>query len=161
MTDSTALQPYESELLTQAQQAGVDLRAMLDAIPEADDDAYVRLITQLANATSVEDLDKPWSLTGLNDYEGQWLRVDSLRRMPSDFTEGLGFYLIVTAMLYQTGEIITCSTGSVNVVTQLVKAHSLGALPVNVRPMLSSKPTKDGYRPMHLEFEHPNRRATK
>jgi hypothetical protein len=152
VTDSTAIVPYESQLLSQAAAVGIDLKAMLELIPEADDDAYVRLIQQIATATDVAELDAPWSMTGLTEYVDQWIVVQGLKRMPSDFADGLGFYLVIDAVPAKGGAPFSVSTGSVNVTVQLVRANALQLLPLTCCPRLSKKPTKDGYWPMHLEM---------
>jgi hypothetical protein len=152
VTDTGPIAPTETQLLTAAQAAGLDLRPMLDAIPEADEDAYVSIIRQIVNATTVEQLDQPWVAGGLTDYVDQWLEVRALRRMPSDFADGLGFYLIMDCKVEDTGEIVATSTGSVAVITQLIKANQLRVLPCVVRPVMAAKASRNGYKPMHLEF---------
>lgn len=152
VTDSTAVATYDSQLLTAAQAAGVDLRAMLALVPEADDDAMVAIIVQIVNAQSPEQLDAPWSATGMERLDGQWISVRALKRMPSEYADGLGFYLIVDARIVETGEIVSVSTGSVSIIVQLLRANALGAFPLTVKPVIAAKPSANGFRPMHLEI---------
>lgn len=160
MTQETALIPYESQLLSKAQEVGIDLMPMLEKVPEAGEDAYVDIIRQIAQAEDISQLDKAWQLEGLNDYVDTWLTITDMRRMPSDFVEGLGFYLIVDATLNGNGKKVTVSTGSVNVCVQLLRAYTLSALPLIACPRKSVKPTRNGYWPMHLEIFHGNGAAS-
>jgi hypothetical protein len=146
------LVPYDSQILSNAGQVGVDLTALLASVPEADDDAYVGIIRQLMSAESVADLDAPWTTRSLEAFVDSPLRVLNIHKMPSDFDEGLGTYLVVDAVVPGLGEKFTVTTGSVNVVVQLVKAHTLGALPLLCIPRRSKRPTANGYYPMHLEI---------
>jgi len=149
---STALVPYESQLLSQARAVGVDLTPMLEKVPEADDDAYVGIIRSIIEAKDVAGLDAPWTAKSLQAYVDSPIRVDAIRKMPSDFDEGLGLYLVLDCTVSNDGEKATLTTGSVNIVVQLVRAFTLDALPLVCIPRLSKKPSKAGYRPMHLEM---------
>lgn len=153
MTDAnTTLVPYESQLLSKARAIGVDLTPMLEQVPEADDDAYVGIIRSIIEAKDVAGLDAPWTAKSLQEYVDKPIRVDAIRKMPSDFDEGLGLYLVLDCTISNDGEKATLTTGSVNIVVQLVRAFTLNALPLVCIPRLSKKPSRNGYRPMHLEM---------
>lgn len=126
--------------------------ALVDAVPEAGGDAYSRIVAQILAAESVDDLDAPWQANSLRLMLNRPIRVDTIRRMPSDFTEGLGFFLVLDGVELDTGERITATTGSVAIVAQLVRAHSLGELPLTVIARASSRPSANGYTPLHLEM---------
>ena len=151
-TESKELVPYESQLLSQAQQVGLDLTPLLQTVPEADDDAYVGIIRQLMGAQTAADLNAPFSLEGLQGWEGKAIVVNGIKRMPSDYDSGLGLYLVCDITDPASGERKVVSTGSTNIIVQLVKAHQLGAFPVTCIPRFAKKPTANGYTPMHLEF---------
>ncbi len=153
MTDTeTGLITYESQLLTQAQSVGLDLTPLLAQVPEADDDAYVGIIRQLLSAQTAADLNAPFSLEGLQEWADKAIIVNSIKRMPSDFDSGLGLYLVADITDPASNEHKVVSTGSTNIIVQLVKAHQLGAFPVACIPRFAKKPTAAGYTPMHLEF---------
>jgi hypothetical protein len=143
---------YESQILSKAQQAGVDLTPLLAQVPEADDDAYVGIIRQMLGAQTPADLGAAFNLQGMLDYEGVLIRVLAIKRMPSDFDSGLGLYLVCEISDVKTGEHHTVSTGSTNVIVQLVTAFVKGWLPLTCVPRLAKKPTANGYTPMHLEI---------
>ena len=127
--------------------------SMLMAVPEAggDTSGYESILAAIAVAQDPTDLDAPWRAEGLQRYQDTALVVMGLRRMPSDYTTGLGWYLMVEAVVKGTGEKIATSVGSLGVVAQLVRAYTLGALPLTVIPRRSKKPSKRGYYAWHLE----------
>lgn len=147
----TALAVYNAEVLDSAPGVREAFMTMLAEVPDPPDDAVVRIVQQILTAEYVEDLDKPWDAEGMRDLVGRVLRVDAIHKMPSDYVKGLGTYLVCQVTVPETGEQLVVSTGSVSIVAQLVRAYTLGALPLAVVPHESEKPSKNGYRPMHLE----------
>ncbi len=126
--------------------------AMVEDIPEAGGDGVEGILVQLAQATSVDALDAPWRADGLSAYLGRPLRIESLRRMPSEYGSGLPFFLIVNAADLETGELVTLTTGAVSVVAQLAKANQLGQVPGwRVIPRQAERPSASGFYPQHLE----------
>lgn len=126
--------------------------ASLTQIPEPSGDAYDRIIAQVMAAESVGELDAPWSNKGLDFLVDATIRVDDIRRMPSDFVDGIGHYLLLDVTLPNDGSKCVVSTGSVNVCAQLVRAYVLGLFPLTVIPRRARKATAAGYFPMHLEI---------
>ena len=154
MTDTTVTPPTrDTELAILEDAPGVReaFLALVEEIPEATDDAYARIVRQLINAEHPSELNSPWEANTLRDRIGRPIRVDSLRRMPSDFEAGLGFFLVVQGMDMQTEEQITATTGSVAIVAQLARLQSMRALPIVVIPREAERPSRNGFRPMHLE----------
>jgi len=128
-------------------------QAMVAAVPEAGADSG-SILRQLAAADSPEALNTPWENApeDLEQYLGACLRFDAIARAPSDFKEGLGFYLIVEATDGRTGAALKLTTGSVNVCAQLVRAYVMGWLPRWAIVEQSEKPTKRGNYPQRLRF---------
>lgn len=125
--------------------------AMVVGIPEADDsEAYEAIVTQLLNADGVDALNAPWNSDAAEHLNGHRLRIESITRRPSDYSEGLGQFLVCKGIDMGTGEPFVLSTGSVSIVAQLVRAHYLKAFPVIAELVIADKPTKKGYRPQHL-----------
>lgn len=153
MTDQgTGMVVYDSQLLSSARAVGVDLVPLLRQVPEANEDAQVDIIRQLLEAKDAGDLNAPFSMEGLQEWEGQPVRIDSIRQMPSDYEGGLGVYLICEVTEPRSGARKTVSTGSTTIIVQLVKAHIAGWLPLLVVPRFAKKPTAAGFTPMHLEI---------
>lgn len=63
---------------------------------------------------------------------------------PSDFTDGLGAYAVLDVIL-QDGTRAVVTSGSTNVVAQLVNIHASKFFPVWVRFKKSNKPTAKGF----------------
>lgn len=139
--------------LALSDQAVAAFEPLLAMIPEAGGDGagYESILRQLAAAQDASELDAPWRAGGLQMYQDTSLVVTDVRRMPSDYTGGLGWFLVIDAVVKGTGEKIAVTTGSVGVVAQLVKAYSLGALPLTVIPRRSKKASKAGFYAWHLE----------
>lgn len=155
----TGLVEYNAWVLQQYPGGYEAFLMMLAEVPEPDDDAAARIVMEVLGAQSVEDLDKPWDVEGMRDYDGTMLQVQSITKMPSDYKTGLGCYLVCRCSQPELGEVFTLTTGSVSIVAQLVRAHTLNAFPLEVIPRQSEKPTKKGYRPMHLELVRRGRRV--
>lgn len=155
----TGLVEYNAWVLQQYPGGFEAFLAMLGAVPEPDDDAAARIVMEILDAQSIEDLDKPWDVEGMRDFDGTMLQVEGITKMPSDYKTGLGCYLVCRCTQPGIGEVFTLTTGSVSIVAQLVRAHTLNAFPLQVIPRQSERPTRKGYRPMHLEMVRRGRRV--
>lgn len=126
--------------------------ALAAGIPEAGGDGAESILLQILATEDPAALDAPWRADGLRAFLGHPLRVDGLRRMPSEFGGGLPFFLVVDAADLGTGEKVTVTTGAVSVVAQLAKAFALGLIPGwRVVPREAERPSSSGYYPQHLE----------
>lgn len=143
----------ETAELGEAQNLGVMVRNLIEAVPETDSsDAQYRIAQQILFAKDVSELDQPWSGTaGLGEYNGQEIVIHSIRRAPSSFKAGTGVFLILDVE-QATGEHTVVTTGSVSVVVQLLKAYDLNAFPLRVIPRVSDRESSNGYYPQHLEI---------
>lgn len=128
-----------------------ELERMLDAVPESDGEAWDRIITQIVTAGTPDELDTPWRAEGLKVYRNRRVLIRSIRRVPSSFEGGLGFFLVVEGADADSGETFTATTSSLAVVVQLLKAYDAGMLPLLCIPRLADKATERGFLPMHLE----------
>ena len=128
-------------------------QAMVAQVPDAGGDGSA-IIAQIAAAQSPDALNDPWEGEPL-DLEtmlGLTLRFERIAKAPSDFQDGLGFYLLVDAVRGDTGEYVRLTTGSTNVVPQLVRAYVMGWLPRWATVEQSKKATTRGFFPQHLHF---------
>lgn len=132
--------------------AAAPFEAMLADVPEADAGGYERILASLATAKSLEDLEAPWRAQGADAYLGEWLSIRGIHKMPSDYQTGLPWFLVVDAASRETGEAVTFTTGSVNIVAQLVRAHALGLFPLVAKIVESDRVTAAGFRPQRLVF---------
>lgn len=151
--DSAASQPELSPELVQR------FAQMATLIPEDDGSAIERILTQILDATEVDQLDAPWDVTKARQLAGKLLRVDALKRQPSSFTGGLRIFLVVSYTDTGTGEQAVFTTSSLSVVAQLVRAYAISGVPFYIELVIADKPTADGYYPHHLRL-HPAPQGT-
>ena len=124
------------------------------AIPDAegsDGDGALRIAEALFDASSPEELDQPWDSRDLSALLNMPVRIVGVRKAPSDYTHGPGFYLILDLVDLETGEKMAATTGAVGVMAQIVKAAAAGWIPLSVVLREAQRPTKAGYKPQHLE----------
>lgn len=151
MTDTHDVAARPSKILSRLQALEAEIQPLIDDIPDsnADDDAYVRILEQLAGAQTLEDLQAPWDSNGLQKYIDQSLLITAIRKSPSRFQGGFAHFLVLDAKT-KDGELVTTTTSSGSCVVQLVKARALGQLPLLCIPRGAL--TAQGYTAMHLEF---------
>jgi hypothetical protein len=130
------------------------LNEMAAKIPEGHEDTgQVRILETILGAKSAEELGDPWALAGGEALANVPLRVDTIKRRPSDFEDGINVFLICAGVRLDTKAPVTFSTGATSVVAQLVMAYDQGWLPLFCTFRLAKKPTPRGYYPQHLEMQ--------
>lgn len=157
--EETALALYNAGILDAYPGAREQFMALLDQVPEPDDNASARIVMAILGSEDPEQLDAAWEAEGMRDYLDHVIRVKDIVKMPSAYTTGLGCFLVCQVDEPHIGEEFIVTTGSVAIVAQLVKAKVAGWLPLEVVPKQSERPSRNGYFPMHLEMVR--RRARK
>jgi hypothetical protein len=137
-------------VLSRLGEARRELMPMIEAIPDTGGDGEVNIIEAILRAESADEIDAAWEARSLEAYEGRRITVTGLRKGQSDFADGLGVYLLIDAVDDQ-GKKIVLTTGSVSCVVQLLKLHTLGALPVTLIPRKAERASAAGYFPLHFE----------
>lgn len=135
-----------------------DLEAILlddqhEIPPVADDPAEIskEIMAQLLAAESDEELDQVGTAVGLRDLLGVPLELHGFKWRPSSFEEGQRVFFVLSATRMDTGERIVATTGSGNVLAQLVNRAKRGTLVgARVKAEQADKPTKSGFRPYWL-----------
>lgn len=130
----------------------VRYESMLASVPDAGQQGYERILEALSEAQSLDDLEAPWRSRGGEQFLGQRLLIKGISKMPSDFRGGLPWFLVVDAELSDGGGDATFTTGSVNVVAQLVRAYTLGLFPLEAVLVESERPTAAGFTVQRLVF---------
>lgn len=89
---------------------------------------------------------------GLAEQAGVALELHNFKWRRSEFEgQGLPIYFVISCTRLDTGERIVATTGSVNVIAQLVNMASRGTLAgAKVLPTENEKPSKSGNYPMWL-----------
>lgn len=125
---------------------------MVFLIPDAirDDQGAARIVEQILNAKSVEELESPW-----RDRKfplGEVIRVVSASKVPSDYAGGLPFYLECDCVDTETGEAVVYQTGSVSCTVQLTAAFANEWMPIVVKLVKATKQSANGFYPEHFEI---------
>jgi len=152
-----ALELYNAEVLATVPGLKEAFLAMLERVPEPDDDGTARIVAAILGAETPQELDAAWDAEGMRDFCDQAVIVRAVHKLPSTYTGGLGVFLVCRCELPGVGEELILTTGSVSIVAQLVKAHTHGWLPLTVVPRKAE--SRNGYFPMHLELVRQAKRA--
>lgn len=127
------------------------IQTMLDQVPGSEGDGLVLILEQLLAAESPEDLDRPWNTKGMSDYLGRPLMLSGIKKVPSQFRDNTGFFLMVDGVDTTTGEEMSFTTSALAVMVQLIACHVNGWFPRLFIPEQATEPTEDGYYPQHLK----------
>jgi hypothetical protein len=152
-----ALELYNAQVLQTVPGLQEQFLAMLQDVPEPDDDATARIVASILGAETAEELDAAWDAEGMRDRTDEVVIVKAVHKLPSTYTGGLGVFLVCRCESPGIGEEFILTTGSVSIVAQLVKAHIRGWLPLTVIPRKAE--SRNGYWPMHLELVRQAKRA--
>jgi hypothetical protein len=136
----------ERELAVKAQ-----FLQMATVIPEDEGDGGLRILEQIASASSVEDIDNPWNARGAEAYNDKVITITDVTRKDSDFRDGMGLYLLLDIIDVESGEVTKITSGSTSLVAQVIRLYTLDLLPYTCVVRVATKATKNGYYPQHLE----------
>jgi hypothetical protein len=139
-------------VIPQGSQITQDTESLLMQVPDAQDNAGGQdgILAQLAAAESPEDLSKPWASNDMESLLGADVIVYGITKRPADYPGGLSHYLVVDLVVVKTGERLAVTTGSLNIVGQLVVAWVKGWMPIQARVDQAQKATRNGYFPLRL-----------
>lgn len=131
------------------------VRKALEIVPDVADDPTERMLALIQQAESPQAMNSIWdSLPNVKESEGARWRVHNIRLRESDF-ENSDYYLLVEVTDLGSGERKVVSCGSTMICLQLAKAYKEGWLPLDVEVRGPKRPTKQGYRPLHLHTLDP------
>jgi len=128
------------------------VREAVRGIPGDDGSGAERIITQLLDATSIDDLNAPWDGTSSRNLAGKRLTIRGITQRPSQFEDGAGIFLVADAVDAKTGEPAVFTTSAVSVVIQLARAWQLGLFPLIADVVVAERPTERGFYPIHLRI---------
>lgn len=140
--------PPANELLARQK-----FQQMATIIPVTESDGGFGIVLDILSADDLFDLDQTWQEKDLDKLLKRKLVFDSVTRSDSSYQDGLGVFLVVRCTDPENGEEVVFSTGSVNIVAQLVKAHVMGAFPFVGRVIQAEKASANGYYPQHIQIE--------
>jgi hypothetical protein len=128
------------------------IKQTLDLVPQADEDPTERMAAYILSQPA-ERWEELWAgLPSIREFVGETITVHDMRVRESDFEGPLGLYLILDATWDKTGEKKLISCSSQMSMIQLVTLRKRGQLPVKVEVVQKDKPTKAGFRPIHLRY---------
>ena len=117
-----------------------------------DDPAEVskQIVNELLNAKTDDELEYVGTAEGWGEYEGIPIEIRSFRWRPSDF-DNSAIYAVVFGTRLDTGDPVTLTTGSLNVMAALSNMARRGLFPGAIRILKrAEKPTKANFYPHFL-----------
>ena len=133
-------------------EAAERVRQLAGAIPGDDGNGAERIVTQLLDAQTIDDLNAPWEGTSGRNLAGKRLAIRRVTQRPSQFSDGAGIFLVADAVDANTGEPAVFTTSALSVVIQLARVHQLGLFPVIAEVEVAERPTERGFYPYHLRI---------
>jgi hypothetical protein len=127
------------------------LNEWLGDIPTSGEDGLLAILEQIVAADDPEAIDAAWNTAGFGEWLGYALRISNPRKAASKLAGGLGWFLIVDAVVHSTGEKITLTTSSTAIMAQILLAEAKGFLPMDFTPLEKEEPTENGFYPQHLK----------
>jgi len=128
------------------------VRELVAPIPGDDGTGAERIVTQLLDAQTVDDLNAPWEGTSGRNLAGKRLAIRGVTQRPSAYQDGAGVFLVADAADATTGEGATFTTSALSTVIQLARCHQLGIFPIIADVVVADRPTARGFYPYHLHI---------
>ena len=127
------------------------LNTWLDAIPTSGEDGLLAILELIVDTEDPDRLDAAWNTSGFGDWLGYAMTISNPRKAKSKLAGGLGFFLIVDALIKTTGEQVTLTTSATAIMGQILVANARGYLPMDFVPLEKEEPTENGFYPQHLK----------
>jgi hypothetical protein len=154
-----ASEPETALAVVTPSEARAAVRNALERITVADEDPTPRMASFILSHPP-EEWDELWSkVPNVRDNAGRKVRIHTLRVRESDYEGPFGLYLIADVTWLDTGEADLLSCSSQMSIVQLVKLYMDGKLPADVEIVAKDKPTRRGFRPIHLRYLSPGQAA--
>lgn len=126
------------------------LNTWLDAVPTSGEDGLLAILELIVATEDPDRLDAAWNSSGFGDWLGYAMTVSNPRKAKSKLAGGLGWFLIVDAVVKSTGEQVTLTTSATAIMAQILVAGAKGYLPMDFVPLEKEEPTENGFYPQHL-----------
>lgn len=127
------------------------LNTWLEAIPTSGEDGLLAILELIVETEDPNRLDAAWNSAGFGDWLGYALTISNPRKAKSKLAGGLGWFLIVDAVVKATGEQVTLTTSATAIMGQILVAAARGWLPMDFTPLEKEEPTENGFYPQHLK----------
>lgn len=128
------------------------INQFLSMAPTVQDDPTEAMLSYILASPDPTTWNQLFKSSSLRDNKGLAVRINAYRVQPSDFEGGLTHYMVLDVTTLEDGVkgVITCS--SQMAIAQILNAEARGFWPLDVRIVEKDKPTKAGFRPIHLEY---------
>lgn len=153
MTKPSTKETPETALATQNGETAIErINSFLATVPTVEDDPTEAMLSAVLNAIDPKDWNSLFQSKSLREANGVDVRINTYRVRPSDFPGGLKHYMVLDVTILETGErgVLTCS--SQMAIAQILNAEARVGLPIDVRIVEKDKPTKAGFKPIHLHY---------
>ena len=150
----TSTEPAQTEAIVSfnGESALAKINQFLSMAPTVADDPTEAMLAVVLASPDPTKWNALFKSSSLRDNKGVDVRINAYRVQPSDFEGGLSHYLVLDVTVLSSGEkgVITCS--SQMAIAQILNAEARGFWPLDVRIVEKDKPTKKGFKPIHLEY---------
>jgi hypothetical protein len=153
--NTPAAEPEQALAVTQNPTALALVQQILGHIAQADEDPTPRMQDFIFNHPPEEWEGLFAKLDSVKDHVNDRFIVHDMRARESDFEGPLGVYLILDVTDLQTGEKGLLSCSSQMSMVQLLALKRQDRLPATVQIIEKDKPTKAGFKPIHLRYISP------
>lgn len=162
MTDSTALVLWQQpgaltriHPVEQGEKPFAYIARLMEMLPPPSEDAAQKIAAEILNAVGPQGENMFWDGETLSSKNAEG-RAFIFRRCfihPTDYDTGpFPYFLAVEVTDLETGEDTVLTTGSANIVTALVKAQLLGALPWEGKIVGPRRKLRSGHVPLHISW---------
>jgi hypothetical protein len=113
----------------------VEFRKWMEGVPLAqeDEDVQEQIALRIMQAETVDDLLTPSTAEGLRDWVDKPIVIHDARLRKSNLPDGVGAYLVLDIEDAKDGKHYVATTGAINVMAQIIKAHNQGWLPMSCK----------------------------
>lgn len=151
MTSRELAETGDAAVATISAEVAERVRQAVAGIPGDDGSGAERIVLQLLDAETIDDLNAPWEGSSGRSLAGRTLRINGVTQRPSQFEDGAGVFLVADAFDAKTGERCTLTTSALSVVIQLAQCHVRGWFPIVAEVVMADRPTERGFYPYHLK----------
>lgn len=150
--NTTEAEPETALALQQTETALGKINAYLAAQPTVEEDPTEAMLAAVLGAAGPDEWSRIFESRSLRDNAGARVRINAYRVMPSDFEGGLTHYLVLDVTYLKSGERGVISASSQMSIAQILNAEARGGFPIDVEIVEKDKPTRRGFKPIHLRF---------
>lgn len=128
------------------------INAILEAKPTVEEDPTEAMLELVVNAADPSEWDAIFQAESFKKNDGRQVRIHGYRVQPSDFEGGLSHYMVLDTTDLKSGEKLVLTCSSTMSIAQILNAEARVGLPIDVEIRQKEKPTKAGFRPIHLHY---------